>query len=300
MDKDFKYDVFISYSRMDGSTASEICRELEKYNISYFIDIKGIGAGEVIPEVLTNAIKDSNLFLFLGSANSYGSRYCIKEVTYAEKNKDRNAIVPYLIDNTPLPNDLDFMLVDINQISKREYSVPELVAMLADKLKMAPHGPHPSPKHPQEPVAVPADVKIFAVLGIVVLAGCLVFNLYGIGQCRRLNSQIISAFFSAAGVTGIWALAKILMRQKLGYWAMLLNFAAAAGAMLYLLKWPFPERLAVVAGLGVTTLFWTVYLPLKKKFWNAMSPAHSDLFNMKTNASMLIPAALYIIWFLLV
>lgn len=76
------YDVFISYSRKDSKIADRICSELKKNNITYFIDRKGIAGGLEFPEIIVDAIENSKVFLFIGSKNSYASRYVINEVTY--------------------------------------------------------------------------------------------------------------------------------------------------------------------------------------------------------------------------
>lgn len=68
---DYKYDVFISYSRKDTDVADRICRAFDEEGISYFIDRQGIGGGMEFPAVLAKAIKESVVFLFLASKYSY-------------------------------------------------------------------------------------------------------------------------------------------------------------------------------------------------------------------------------------
>ena len=42
---EYKYDVFISYSRKDTEVADKICSALDRAGLSYFIDRQGIGGG---------------------------------------------------------------------------------------------------------------------------------------------------------------------------------------------------------------------------------------------------------------
>lgn len=100
-----KYDVFISYSRKDSAIADQICAAFDKAGISYFIDTQEIGGGSVFGEVLTDSISNSQVFLFLGSKNSYESIYTTNELYLALRllnEKKLKSIIPYLIDETPL------------------------------------------------------------------------------------------------------------------------------------------------------------------------------------------------------
>ena len=109
-----KYDVFISYSRRDHEIADRICGVLEDNDIKYFIDRSDISGGEEFSSVLIEAIEDSTVFLFLGSKNSYSSKWTPKELHFALNRKDRVAIIPYLIDGEPLPSDIEFKIADLN------------------------------------------------------------------------------------------------------------------------------------------------------------------------------------------
>lgn len=111
---DYKYDVFISYSRKDNVIADKICTSMDKVGITYFIDRQGIGGGLEFPLVLAKAIRESELFLFLGSKNSYCSKFTINEITYAFNKKERNRILPYIVDSSCLPEDLEFVFAGIN------------------------------------------------------------------------------------------------------------------------------------------------------------------------------------------
>lgn len=122
------YDVFISYSREDIETARKICAAFDKVGITYFIDMQGIGGGQEFPLELATAIRDCSLFLFLASKNSYHSKFTDAEITFAFKKKKRNQIIPYIIDNSKLPIQLEFVFSSINWCTQKSHPIePDLV-----------------------------------------------------------------------------------------------------------------------------------------------------------------------------
>lgn len=122
-------DVFISYSRKDKIVADKICESLEKAEISFFIDREGIGVNHPF-KVIANAIKNCKIVLFLGSKNSYMSKYATKEINYAIKNKNEESILPFLIDNSEMPDEIDLLLADINQYHIKSYSIEDIVLII--------------------------------------------------------------------------------------------------------------------------------------------------------------------------
>ena len=109
-----KYDVFISYSRKDTDIADKICQAFDKDGITYFIDRQGIGGGMEFPAVLAKAIKESTVFLFLASKNSYDSKFTQSEIVYAFNKKLKQDIIPYIIDGSTMPDELEFTFSAIN------------------------------------------------------------------------------------------------------------------------------------------------------------------------------------------
>lgn len=110
----YKYDVFISYSRKDTKTADKICDAFQKAGITYFIDRQGIGGGMEFPAVLAQAIRESKVFLFLASKNAYDSKFTQSEIVYAFNKKQKQDIIPYIIDGSDLPEELAFTFSAIN------------------------------------------------------------------------------------------------------------------------------------------------------------------------------------------
>ncbi len=125
-----KYDVFISYSRKDMAVADEITQALDAAGISYFIDRQGIAGGMEFPAVLARAIVDCKVFLFLASRNSYASRFTNNEITFAFNKKEKNRILPYIIDDSELPLEMEFVFAGINWRNRNQHPINTLVADL--------------------------------------------------------------------------------------------------------------------------------------------------------------------------
>ncbi len=115
------YDIFISYSRVDTEIADRICAVLDATDITYFIDRKGISGGLEFPEILADAIDTCGAVLFLASRNSYESRFTTREITYAFNEKKE--IIPYRIDNAPMPKGLKLVFSGINWRSISEHPI---------------------------------------------------------------------------------------------------------------------------------------------------------------------------------
>jgi hypothetical protein len=109
-----KYDVFISYSRKDASIADKITAAFDNAGITYFIDREGISGGMEFPAVIAKAIRESHIFLFLASKDSYESRFTQSEIVYAFNKKQKQNIIPYIIDGSKMPDELEFTFSAIN------------------------------------------------------------------------------------------------------------------------------------------------------------------------------------------
>ena len=134
MGQDKKYDVFISYSRKDSTIADEICEAFGRAGITYFIDRKGIGGGNEFPLELATSILNSQVFLLLGSKNSYESKYTNAEIHFAFKKKQQKSILPYILDDTPMPLEIDFILSTINWRKYQEHPINTI--LVDDVLKL--------------------------------------------------------------------------------------------------------------------------------------------------------------------
>ncbi len=130
------YDVFISYSRRDTKVADKVCKALSEAGISCFIDRVGISAGVSFTDVITKAIDESSVFLFLGSSNSYRSKFTVAEVFYAFNHKQPGSIIPYLLDDAAMPAQLEFILGTTNWLRMKEHPIgPSLIKAIRFALR---------------------------------------------------------------------------------------------------------------------------------------------------------------------
>ncbi len=137
------YDVFISYSRKDTEVADRICEVFDKVGISYFIDRQGIGGALEFPLVLAENIVSSKLFLFLASENSYNSKFTRSEIVFAFNKKEKNSILPYIIDNSSLPLDLEFVFAGVNWRNIKEHPIEK--TLVSDMLTLLGRETQPKP-----------------------------------------------------------------------------------------------------------------------------------------------------------
>lgn len=109
-----KYDIYICYSRKDHKVATDICNFLDQHGLSYWIDRRGIESGDNYAQSIVNAIQTSDLFLFLISGSSGNSRFCINELSVAQRYSKR--LFPLLIDYSGQENlkELTFLIGDIH------------------------------------------------------------------------------------------------------------------------------------------------------------------------------------------
>ncbi len=110
---EYRYDVFISYSRRDYTIADKIVNALNAGGFTYFRDQQGIESGTDFLQSIINAINNCKLFLCVLSENAYSSEFVINELEYAVHKKDR-IVLPVIVDNSSLPERLLFSLARIN------------------------------------------------------------------------------------------------------------------------------------------------------------------------------------------
>jgi len=131
---EFKYDVFISYSRKDytdenknvipGNVISAIKERLKEENISYWFDEDGIRPSDTFPGILAANIIASKMILFVSSENSNMSQWTCSEIAVATKYKRR--IIPFKIDKSDYGISLEIYLAPIDFI---DYTVNPQKAM---------------------------------------------------------------------------------------------------------------------------------------------------------------------------
>ena len=110
---DYRYDVFISYSRRDYAITDKIVSALNYGGFTYFRDQQGLELGSDFLQTIINAIYSSKLFLCILSQNAYSSEFVIKELEYALNNTD-GVVLPVVVDNSQLPDKLTNLLATKN------------------------------------------------------------------------------------------------------------------------------------------------------------------------------------------
>ena len=63
-------DVFLSYSRLDGTFVRRLSAALQARGKDVWVDVDGIRDGEVFPDVLRRAIESSDAFVFVITPDS--------------------------------------------------------------------------------------------------------------------------------------------------------------------------------------------------------------------------------------
>lgn len=122
------YDVFISYSRKDyvddagnvlpNNMLSKIKEAFKVNGISYWFDEEGIYSGDEFASVLTNAIRNSRIFLFVSSVNSNQSKWTSNEISTALEFK--KPIIPFRVDNSPYNDSVMMKIISFDYIECKD------------------------------------------------------------------------------------------------------------------------------------------------------------------------------------
>ena len=115
---EYKYDVFISYSRKDyvdddnniipNNPISAIIETFKKNQISFWLDEEGIYSGQEFKNIIIDAIHSSKVFLFISSTHSNESRWTKSEI-FEAFDADKY-IIPFKIEDCDYHKSLKFEL----------------------------------------------------------------------------------------------------------------------------------------------------------------------------------------------
>ena len=183
-----KYDVFISYSRKDMAVADEVAKAFDAAGISYFIDRQEMGGGLDSSKVLATAIKESTVFFFLASKNSYESKYTRNEVVYAFNKKENPQIIPYIIDGSTLPDELELTLSSFKCRNMRQHPIQTVVEDVLEKIGRESNSPIDL-SIDTKPVAATQPNSRRRKLWPWVAAVCAVLGVIGIVQTVLLQNR---------------------------------------------------------------------------------------------------------------
>lgn len=131
-----KYDVFISYSRKDKKSVIELCEELSRAGISYWLDKRGISSGDEFKSVIVKAIEESAVFIFISSTHSNESEWTPKEIGIAVARGKH--IIPLKLDNSTYNKAVEFDLVNVDAVdysskTAKENAKEKLMATIRNK-----------------------------------------------------------------------------------------------------------------------------------------------------------------------
>ena len=124
----YKYDVFISYSRRDyvdesynvipGNAIAEIQNVFDENGITYWFDKDGIYSGQEFIEIITGAIAESKMLIFISSKHSNESMWTAGEIFEALDGE--KAIIPVKIDNSEYNKKFKLLIRPLDYIDYQE------------------------------------------------------------------------------------------------------------------------------------------------------------------------------------
>ena len=124
----YKYDVFISYSRRDyvdenynvipGNAIGEIQNVFDENGITYWFDKDGIYSGQEFIEIITGAIAESKMLIFISSKHSNESIWTAGEIFEALDGE--KAIIPVKIDNCQYNKKFKLLIRPLDYIDYQE------------------------------------------------------------------------------------------------------------------------------------------------------------------------------------
>lgn len=117
-----RYDVFISYSWKDVDIAKKIYDAIIDVGLKCCFDKETFHGGADFPKVTAANICNSDVFLYLGSKNSFKSGWAPDEVAFAKSHKDREKLLYYGIDNSKMPDWMDLAFAASNRRNIYEHS----------------------------------------------------------------------------------------------------------------------------------------------------------------------------------
>lgn len=124
----YKYDVFISYSRRDyvdenynvipGNAIAEIQNVFDENGITYWFDKDGIYSGQEFIEIITGAIAESKMLIFISSKHSNELIWTAGEIFEALDGE--KAIIPVKIDNCQYNKKFKLLIRPLDYIDYQE------------------------------------------------------------------------------------------------------------------------------------------------------------------------------------
>ncbi|MBA3067220.1 MAG: toll/interleukin-1 receptor domain-containing protein [Hyphomonas sp.] len=124
--------VFVSYSRRDGEVVYPMVAEVEAAGRSVWIDRDEIHAGGNWAGMIVRAIRDSDTFCLMCSAEAFQSDNVRREIYIADKYKRK--LLPVRLDFAEMPEDFEYFLIDRQWLDLTTADPVERAARLAAAL----------------------------------------------------------------------------------------------------------------------------------------------------------------------
>jgi hypothetical protein len=105
-----RYDIFLSYSRVDSDRVTPLRDELRRLGYRVFFDVQSIDPGSPWKERLRRAIRASRTLVLCWSEHTRGSEYVTFE--YSQADAFRRRIFPWRLDKTPLPAMMELQAIN--------------------------------------------------------------------------------------------------------------------------------------------------------------------------------------------
>jgi hypothetical protein len=112
--------LFLSYSRHDHALAERTGSLLRALRFNVWMDSTNIEIAADWPEKLAKGIEESDVVLFLASAQSASSPYCSKEIAHATNH--RKPMITLHLDDISLPSKISFLVSDSQHLWLSRYS----------------------------------------------------------------------------------------------------------------------------------------------------------------------------------
>ena len=102
--------VFVSYARRDGDVVYPLVAEVEAAGRSVWIDRNDLDAGGNWAGLIVRAIRESDTFCLMCSAEAFQSDHVRREIYIADKYKRK--LLPVRLDFAEMPEDFEYFLID--------------------------------------------------------------------------------------------------------------------------------------------------------------------------------------------
>ena len=129
---EYKYDVYICYTRKDLDIARRITKIIESGGYSCFIDHDGVYSGDNFAKRINEAIERCGLFVFLLSENTKQSRWSLSELSTAIGLG--KTILPIQIDDSHAESRVESLLADYHH--QKYIDLPGFEGKLLESIDM--------------------------------------------------------------------------------------------------------------------------------------------------------------------